>query len=132
MSRGQYPNTRMRRNRMQAFSRRLVAENRLSTDDLIWPLFVMEGENLTEAINAMPGVSRHSIDRLLQQAHQAVDLGILAIAIFPSIDVNLKDSSGSLARDELESLLDRGSSAICIRSDEVPISITATWTGPGR
>ena len=99
MSRGQYPNTRMRRNRMQAFSRRLVAENRLSTDDLIWPLFVIEGDQQTEAIDAMPGVSRHSIDRLLEQAKQAVDLGIPAIAIFPSIDASLKDPSGSLAQD---------------------------------
>ena len=84
---------------MQTFSRRLVAENRLSTDDLIWPLFVIEGENQTEAIDAMPGVSRHSIDRLLKQAHQAVELSIPAIAIFPSIDVSLKDLSGSLAQD---------------------------------
>ena len=99
MSRGQYPNTRMRRNRMQAFSRRLVAENRLSTDDLIWPLFVIEGDQQTEAIDAMPGVSRHSIDRLLEQTERAVDLGIPAIAIFPSIDASLKDSSGSLAQD---------------------------------
>ena len=89
----------MRRNRMQTFSRRLVAENRLSTDDLIWPLFVIEGENQTEAIDAMPGVSRHSIDRLIEQAHQAVELSIPAIAIFPSIDVSLKDLSGSLAQD---------------------------------
>ena len=99
MSRRQYPSTRMRRNRMQAFSRRLIAENRLSTDDLIWPLFVIEGENQTEAIDAMPGVSRHSIDQLLEKAHQAVELGIPAIAIFPSIDATLKDSSGSLAQD---------------------------------
>ena len=99
MSRGQYPKTRMRRNRMQAFSRRLVAENRLSTDDLIWPLFVIEGENQTEAIDTMPGVSRHSIDRLLEKAHQAVEFGIPAIAIFPSIDSSRKDSLGSLAQD---------------------------------
>ena len=99
MSRGQYPNTRMRRNRMQAFSRRLVAENHLSTDDLIWPLFVIEGKNQKESIDAMPGVLRHSIDRLLEQAHQAVELDIPAIAIFPSIDASLKDSSGSLAQD---------------------------------
>ena len=99
MSRGQYPNTRMRRNRMQTFSRRLIAENRLSTDDLIWPLFVIEGENQTEEINAMPGVARYSIDRLLEKAHQAVELGIPAIAIFPSIDASLKDPSGSLAKD---------------------------------
>ena len=99
MSRGQYPKTRMRRNRMQAFSRRLVAENRLSTDDLIWPFFVIEGKNQIEPIDAMPGVSRHSIDRLLEQAHQAVELGIPAIAIFPSIDASLKDALGSIAQD---------------------------------
>jgi porphobilinogen synthase len=84
---------------MQTFSRRLIAENRLSTDDLIWPLFVIEGENQTEEINAMPGVSRYSIDRLLEKAHQAVELGIPAIAIFPSIDASLKDPLGSLAQD---------------------------------
>ena len=99
MSRGQYLNTRMRRNRMRAFSRRLVAENRLSTDDLIWPLFVIEGDQQTEAIDAMPGVSRYSIDRLLEQVEQAVDLVIPAIAIFPSIDASLKDPSGRLAQD---------------------------------
>ena len=111
MSRGQYPNTRMRRNRMQPFSRRLVAENRLSTDDLIWPFFVIEGENQTEAIDAMPGVSLHSIDRLLEQAHLAVELGIPAIAIFPSIDVRLKDASGSIAKDG-ENLVCRAVSAV--------------------
>ena len=99
MSRGQFPNTRMRRNRARAFSRRLIAENRISTDDLIWPIFVIEGEKQTEAIDTMPGVSRLSIDRLLEQAHQAVEFGIPAIAIFPSIDANRKDSLGSLAQD---------------------------------
>ena len=84
MSRGQYPATRMRRNRMKAFSRRMLAENRVSVDDLIWPLFVIEGEDRAEAVTAMPGVSRHSIDRLVGQALEAVRLGIPAIAIFPS------------------------------------------------
>ena len=65
MSRGEYPATRMRRNRMQAFSRRLVAEKSISTDDLIWPLFVIEGTNCAEAIASMPGVNRWSIDRLI-------------------------------------------------------------------
>jgi porphobilinogen synthase len=99
MSRGQYPNTRMRRTRMHSFSRRLVAENRLSTDDLIWPLFVIDGDSKTEMVDAMPGVARQSIDRLLDQAKQAVALGIPAIAIFPSIDASLKDAEGSLAKD---------------------------------
>ena len=99
MSRGQYPSTRMRRNRMKAFSRRLIAETRLETADLIWPLFVVEGNNITEPVDAMPGVSRYSIDRLLDQAAIAVKLKIPAIAIFPSIDAALKDDKGSLACD---------------------------------
>ena len=99
MSRGEYPATRMRRNRMKAFSRRLVAENSISTDDLIWPLFVIEGTNCAEAIATMPGVNRWSIDRLIDQAGLALSLGIPAIAIFPSIDPAQKDAAGSLARD---------------------------------
>jgi len=84
---------------MTAFSRRLVAETRLDTADLIWPLFVIEGQNMAEPVDAMPGVFRYSIDQLLQQAAKAVELTIPAIAIFPSIDAALKDESGSLARD---------------------------------
>ena len=99
MSRGEYPATRMRRNRMKAFSRRLVAENSISTDDLIWPLFVIEGTNCAEAIASMPGVNRWSIDRLIDQAGLALSLGIPAIAIFPSVDPAQKDAAGSLARD---------------------------------
>ena len=99
MSRGQYPSTRMRRNRMTAFSRRLVAETRLDTADLIWPLFVVEGNNITQPVDAMPGVSRYSIDRLLDQAAMAVKLTIPAIAVFPSINATLKDDQGSLACD---------------------------------
>ncbi len=99
MSRGQYPSTRMRRNRMTAFSRRLVAETRLDSADLVWPLFVMEGNNVTQPVDAMPGVSRYSIDRLLDQAALAVKLTIPAIALFPSINAAQKDERGSLACD---------------------------------
>ena len=99
MSRGQYPATRMRRNRMKAFSRRMLAEHRLSVDDLIWPLFVIEGEDKAEPVASMPGVSRHSIDRLVSQARAAEELGIPAIAVFPSIDPALKDNDGTLAGD---------------------------------
>ncbi len=99
MSRGEYPVTRMRRNRMKAFSRRLVAENRINIDDLIWPLFVIEGENKNEAVASMPGISRWSIDNILEQAGNALSLGIPAIAIFPSIDPVKKDAAGSLACD---------------------------------
>ncbi|MEX0502635.1 porphobilinogen synthase [Alphaproteobacteria bacterium LSUCC0719] len=99
MSRGQYPATRMRRNRMKAFSRRLMAENRLGVDDLIWPMFVIEGDDLSEPVDSMPGVTRLSIDRLVAQAGEAVHLDIPAIAIFPSIDAALKDADGALACD---------------------------------
>ena len=99
MSRGQYPATRMRRNRMKAFSRRMLAEHRLSVDDLIWPLFVIEGEEKAEPVASMPGVSRQSIDRLVTQASEAEALGIPAIAVFPSIDPALKDNEGTLAGD---------------------------------
>ncbi|MDB2324948.1 porphobilinogen synthase [Alphaproteobacteria bacterium] len=99
MSRGEYPATRMRRNRMKDFSRRLVAENKVSVDDLIWPLFVIEGQQTSEAVASMPGVNRYSIDVLIEQAGLAVDLGIPAIAIFPSIDADLKTADGGLATD---------------------------------
>ena len=99
MSRGQYPATRMRRNRMKAFSRRMLVEHRLSVDDLIWPLFVIEGEEKAEPVASMPGVSRHSIDRLVTQAREAEALGIPAIAVFPSIDPALKDNDGTQAGD---------------------------------
>jgi len=99
MSRGEYPATRMRRNRMKGFSRRLVSENKVTCDDLIWPLFVIEGEAIEQDVVSMPGVSRRSIDLLVKQAAIAVELGIPAIAIFPSIEQGLKDNDGSLARD---------------------------------
>jgi len=96
---------------MTAFSRRLVAETRLDTADLIWPLFVIEGQNMAEPIDAMPGVFRYSVDQLLQQAAKAVELTIPAIAIFPSIDATLKDEFGSLARDG-DNLVCRAVSAV--------------------
>ena len=99
MSRGQYPATRMRRNRMTSFSRRLVAETTLSVDDLIWPMFVIEGSDSAEPVDSMPGVERHTVDRLVAQAGIAVELRIPVIAIFPAIDAALKDEDGSLARD---------------------------------
>ena len=96
---------------MTAFSRRLVAETRVDTADLLWPLFVIEGQNMVEPIDAMPGVFRYSIDQLLQQAAKAVELTIPAIAIFPSIDAALKDEFGSLARDG-DNLVCRAVSAV--------------------
>jgi porphobilinogen synthase len=80
---GMYPYTRMRRMRRDDFSRRLMRENVLTPNDLIWPVFVLEGENQREAIASMPGVERMSIDLLVQEAQQAAKLGIPMIAIFP-------------------------------------------------
>ena len=97
---GKFPNTRLRRNRMKDFSRRLVAENNLSTDDLILPLFVCEGNNVEDPIKSMPGVSRYSIDKLLNKVEEAVRFSIPAIAIFPQIEPSLKNAEGSLAYDE--------------------------------
>ena len=78
-----FPATRLRRNRKDEFSRRLVRENRLSVDDLILPVFVLDGENRREAVPSMPGVERLSIDLLLKEAETWVELGIPALALFP-------------------------------------------------
>lgn len=80
---GQYPARRMRRMRKDDFSRRLMAENQLTVNDLIYPVFVLEGENQRETIDSMPGVERKSIDLLLLEAQELVDLGVPALAIFP-------------------------------------------------
>ena len=97
---GQFPSTRLRRIRMKEFSRRLVSENNLSVNDLIWPLFVCEGSNVAEKINSMPGVFRYSIDNILKELETAAKLKIPAIALFPQIDNALKDENGSQAIDE--------------------------------
>ena len=78
-----FPHTRLRRNRTDDWSRRLVRENTLSVSDLIYPVFVCEGENHTEAVASMPGVERMSIDRLVEEAKQVESLGIPVIALFP-------------------------------------------------
>lgn len=78
-----FPATRMRRLRRHEFSRRLVAENQLTVDDLIYPMFVIEGENQTEAVASMPGVQRFTIDLLLKEAEQLVALGVPMVALFP-------------------------------------------------
>ncbi|WP_220721506.1 porphobilinogen synthase [Agarivorans litoreus] len=78
-----FPATRMRRIRRHDFSRRLASENQLSVDDLIYPMFVIEGENQTETVASMPGVKRFSIDLLLKEAEQLVALGVPMIALFP-------------------------------------------------
>ena len=91
---GRFPQRRMRRMRRDDFSRRLMRENRLSIDDLIYPVFVLDGKSRIEAVPSMPGVKRYSLDKLLPHAEQCVKLGIPAIAIFPVIERNLKTLDG--------------------------------------
>jgi porphobilinogen synthase len=83
LSFGQYPAKRMRRMRADEHTRRLMAESQLTVNDLIYPVFVLEGNNVLEAVSSMPGVERKSIDLLLEEAQELVELGIPAIAIFP-------------------------------------------------
>ncbi|MBO2676732.1 porphobilinogen synthase [Shewanella algae] len=78
-----YPQRRMRRMRKHEFSRRLMAENQLTVNDLIYPMFVLEGNKRTESVASMPGVERYSIDLLLKEAEELVELGIPLIALFP-------------------------------------------------
>ncbi|OKP65948.1 delta-aminolevulinic acid dehydratase [Ensifer adhaerens] len=94
---------RMRRNRKADWTRRLVQENRLTVDDLIWPIFIVPGENIVQPIDAMPGVNRMSIDKAVEAVKEAADIGIPAIATFPNIDLSLRDDTGSnsLAADNL-------------------------------
>jgi porphobilinogen synthase len=91
---GAFPRTRMRRNRRDDWSRRLVREHRLSADDLILPMFVQEGDQQRTTIASMPGVERLSIDLLCETAHAAFELGVPAIAIFPVIDPAKKSDDG--------------------------------------
>ena len=85
-----FPKLRMRRMRRDDFSRRLMRETRLTTDDLIYPLFLIEGENRREAISSMPGVERLSIDLILREAEACVQLGIPLIALFPVVSPDKK------------------------------------------
>jgi porphobilinogen synthase len=85
-----FPTTRMRRMRAYDFSRRLMRENDLTSNDLIWPVFVLEGDNGVEEISSMPGVDRLSIDRLLPAAEHCLELGIPAIALFPVVSADCK------------------------------------------
>lgn len=90
-----FPAGRPRRNRVDAGTRRLVAETRLSVDDLIWPVFVMEGSAATSPVASMPGVERVTVDRLAAHVEAAAKLGIPAIALFPMTPPEVKDSEGT-------------------------------------
>lgn len=97
MTPARYPTTRLRRNRRDDWTRRLVAETRLSVDDLIWPIFILPGHDRQEEVASMPGVLRVSVDRLPAHVAPAVDLGIPLIALFPATPADLKDNDGTEA-----------------------------------
>ncbi|MBZ9704909.1 MULTISPECIES: porphobilinogen synthase [unclassified Mesorhizobium] len=107
---------RLRRMRKADWSRRLVQENRLSVDDLIWPIFVVDGRQVREPIAAMPGVFRLSIDLAVKEAERAAKLGIPALATFPNVDISLRDQTGSHILDP-DNVINRATRAI---KDAVP------------
>ena len=94
-----FPRVRLRRNRADDWNRRLVAEHRLSVDDLIWPLFVVEGEGQRQPVASMPGVERLSIDLLVEAAREAQGLGIPALALFPVVPRERKTAEAEEACD---------------------------------
>jgi porphobilinogen synthase len=100
---------RMRRNRKADWTRRLTQENRLTVDDLIWPIFIVPGENIVDPIRAMPGVNRMSVDRAVEAIREAADLGIPAVAPFPDVEMEKRDPTGSqiLEHDNLINLFTR-------------------------
>ncbi|MCY4426191.1 MAG: porphobilinogen synthase [Halieaceae bacterium] len=97
LARAPYPQTRMRRLRAHASTRRLVRENSLSVDDLIYPVFVLEGKQQRQAIASMPGIERMSIDLLVAEAKELQQLGIPAIALFPVVEPGKKSARGEEA-----------------------------------
>jgi len=114
--RGGFPRVRMRRMRRDDFSRRLMRETRLSVDNLICPMFVLEGKNQREAVVSMPGVERVSIDLLVKEAAELIDLGIPAIALFPVTPDEVKSEDAREAYNP-EGLAQR---AVCAIKDKYP------------
>ena len=94
-----FPLTRLRRSRMKEFSRKMISEHVLTVDDIIWPVFLIEGTKNLENIDAMPNIHRYSIDVLLGTLENLINLGLNSVALFPYIEHDLKDQDGSLACD---------------------------------
>lgn len=116
----QFPKARMRRMRKDDFSRRLMAENTLTANDLIYPMFILDGENRREAIASMPGVERVSIDLLLKEADELIELGIPAIALFPVTPNDIKSLQAEEAYNP-EGLVQRAVRALKKRCPELGI-----------
>ena len=100
MTNRKFPLTRLRRLRRTKAIRSVVAETRLMSTDLIWPLFVIEGKNQTQLVKTMPGIERYTIDKILLQCETATKLGISMVALFPKIEKDNKNSHGTYAHDE--------------------------------
>ena len=96
-STGSYPNVRLRRNRKTEWSRRLVSESNLSTNDLIWPIFIREGKNIKESVKTMPGIYRYTLDKIEGLVENAINKKIPMIALFPNTPISKKNSKGSEA-----------------------------------
>jgi len=119
-SRGRFPRVRMRRMRRDEFSRRLMRESRLAADDLIQPVFVVEGDDRAEAVPSMPGVERMSIDRLLPYAGALLEAGVPAIALFPVVPVERKSASAEEAYNP-DGLAQRTARALKTRFPELGV-----------
>jgi porphobilinogen synthase len=111
---------RLRRMRKADWSRRLVQENRLTVDDLIWPIFVVEGTNVRQEIEAMPGVFRLSPDLAAKEAEHAAKLGIPAIATFPNVEMSLRDQTGSAILDP-DNIINKATRAIKAAVPEIGV-----------
>ncbi len=118
----QFPFTRLRRNRRSEWSRRLVRENQLTVDDLIWPVFVVEGSNQEVPVVSMPGVTRYSIDVLVGLVGRAAELGIPAIAIFPVTPQEKKTPDGEESCNP-DNLICQAIRAV--RDAQIPIGLIA-------
>jgi porphobilinogen synthase len=117
---GQFPAVRMRRMRRDDFSRRLMREHRLTADDLIYPVFVLDGKGLTQKVASMPGVERMTVDRLLPVAEECLNLRIPVMALFPVIDQKLKTLDGREAHNP-NGLVPRAVTALKRRFPELGI-----------
>lgn len=111
-----FPLRRMRRMRKHDFSRRLMAENKITVDDLIYPMFVLMGKNRREAVESMPGIERLSIDLMLEEAERLANLGVPAIALFPVVNQDVKSTCAAEAHNP-EGLVQR---AVRLLKEHIP------------